>query len=144
MYTIDSLKQQHTTFTAAKAFHNLKAKSWVSLAEKLNQPDLKQLQAQIAQLKAENAALKAQLASTQEFDPIGFWLDDNNFDRSKFSDFKTPKEATKKESVARQFYKELARRYHPDKGGTSQQMANLKKLEGQMLALVEMNGGLGK
>jgi curved DNA-binding protein CbpA len=47
-------------------------------------------------------------------------------------------------SIARKFYKELARRYHPDKGGTNEQMANLKLLEDQMMALVEMNEGLGK
>jgi hypothetical protein len=141
MTTAESLKKQYKTFKAAKAAHNLKAKSWAALAEKINATCYI---AKIAELEAENKALKQQLATSQGFDSVGFWLLDANFDRSKFCDFQTPKEATKKESIARQFYKELARRYHPDKGGTNQQMANVKKLEDQMMALVEMNGGLGK
>jgi hypothetical protein len=137
MYTIASLKAEHKTLAAAKAFHKLKARSWAALVDKLNTPT-------IAQLQAEISVLKQQLATAQGFDPIGFWLQDGNFERSKFSDFQAPPETTKKESVAREFYKELARRYHPDKGGTSSQMANVKKLEDQMMALVDMNGGLGK
>jgi hypothetical protein len=137
MHTISSLKAEHKNLAAAKAFHKLKARSWAALAEKLNTPT-------VEELLAENAALKKQLAAAQGFDSVGFWLLDANFDRSKFSDFQAPPETTKKESVAREFYKELARRYHPDKGGTNQQMANVKKLEDQMMALVDMNGGLGK
>ena len=114
MYTIASLKSEHKTLAAAKAAHKLKANSWAALVEKLNTPT-------VAQLQAEIASLKQQLAAAQGFDLTGFWLLDGNFDRSKFGDFGTPKEATKKESIARKFYKELARRYHPDKGGSDEQ-----------------------
>lgn len=137
MYTVASLKKEHKTLAAAKAAHKLKARSWADLAEKLNTPT-------VAQLQAEIAALKQQLVAAKGFDSVGFWLQDGNFERSRFSDFQAPPETTKKESVAKKFYKELARRYHPDKGGTSSQMANVKKLEDQMMALVDMNGGLGK
>jgi hypothetical protein len=141
MTTAENLKKQYKTFKAAKADKGIKAKSWAALAEKINAAGL---QARIDELEAENKALKQQLTTAQNFDIIGFWLQNGNFDRSKFGDFGTPKEATFKESVARKFYKELARRYHPDKGGTNEQMANLKLLEDQMMALVEMNEGLGK
>jgi hypothetical protein len=144
MHTIASLKKEYKTLVAAKTAFNLKAKSWADLVEKLNAPSIEQLQTEIARLNAENKSLKQQLTEAQGFDPIGFWLQDGNFERSKFSDFKAPPEATRKESIAKKFYKELARRYHPDKGGTSEQMANVKKLEDQMMALVDMNGGLGK
>jgi hypothetical protein len=144
MYTVASLKKEYKTIAAAKTAFNLKAKGWAALVEKLNVPSIEQLQTEIARLTAENEALKQQLTESQGFDPVGFWLQDGNFERSKFSDFKAPPEATRKESIARQFYKELARRYHPDRGGTSAQMANVKKLEDQMMALVDMNGGLGK
>jgi hypothetical protein len=137
MYTVASLKAKHKTLAAAKAFHSIKARSWAALAEKLNTPTVEQLQAEIV-------VLKQQLAAAQQFDFVGFWLQDGNFERSKFGDFGTPPEATYKESVARSFYKELARRYHPDLGGTNEQMANLKLLEDQMMAMVEFNEGLGK
>ncbi len=141
MTTAENLKKQYKTFAAAKVAKGFKAKSWAALAEKINTANL---QVEIDRLKAENAALKQQLATAQGFDPVGFWLSNGNFERSKFGDFGTPTDATYKESVARKFYKELARRYHPDKGGTNEQMANLKLLEDQMMALVEMNEGLGK
>ena len=142
--TVAELKKKYKTLVAAKAEYKVKAKSWNALAEKISIPDPAKLQTEIERLKAENIALKQQLSESQGFDAISFWLEDGNFERSRFSDFGAPPEATKKESTARQFYKELARRYHPDKGGTSAQMANVKKLEDQMMALVDMNGGLGK
>jgi hypothetical protein len=38
MHTPDSLKKEHKTLAAAKAFYNLKARSWADLAEKIK-PD---------------------------------------------------------------------------------------------------------
>jgi hypothetical protein len=137
MHTAKSLKAEHKTLVAAKSAHKLKVKSWQALADKLNTPTIESLQQKIKELEA-------QLATSQGFDPVGFWLLSGNFERSKFGDFGTPSDATYKESVARQFYKELARRYHPDKGGTHEQMANLKLLEDQMLTMVEFNSGMGK
>jgi hypothetical protein len=137
MYSIASLKAEHKTLAAAKVAHKIKAKSWAALVGKLNTPT-------IQELLIENAALKKQLEAAQGFDSIGFWLSNGNFERSRFEDFGTPADATYKESVARKFYKELARRYHPDLGGTNEQMANLKTLEDQMLGMVAFNEGLGK
>jgi hypothetical protein len=137
MHTIVSLKAKHKTLATAKAAYQVKAASWQALTDKLNTPTVESLRQKIKELEA-------QVAASQSFDVIGFWLSDGNFERSKFGDFGTPAEATYKESVARQFYKELARRYHPDKGGTNEQMANLKRLEDQMMAMVEFNEGLGK
>lgn len=141
MTTVENLKKQYKTFKAAKLAEGFKAKSWAALAEKINNAGL---QARIVELEAENAALKQQLANTPEFDWVGFWLQDGNFERSNFEDFGTPADATYKESAARKFYKELARRYHPDLGGTNEQMANIKLLEDQMLGMVVLNEGVGK
>ena len=69
MYTVASLKAQHKTLAAAKAFHKLKAASWAALADKLNpQPNIAELQAQIVKLEAENIALKQQLITAQTTD----------------------------------------------------------------------------
>ena len=69
MYTVVSLKAEHKTLAAAKAFHKLKAISWAALVEKLNpspiEPTIKELQTQVTQLKAENASLKQQLIAAQ-------------------------------------------------------------------------------
>lgn len=67
MYTVVSLKAEHKTLAAARAFHKLKANSWAALVEKINNPPIEKpsitgLQAQIAKLEAENADLKQQLA----------------------------------------------------------------------------------
>ena len=43
MYTIASLKAEHKTLAAAKAFHKLKAVSWAALVEKLTQTIAKPL-----------------------------------------------------------------------------------------------------
>jgi hypothetical protein len=76
MHTPDLLKKEYKTLATAKAFYNIKARSWAGLAEKLNTPTVEQLQAEIADLKQ-------QLATAQGFDPVGFWLQNGNFDRSK-------------------------------------------------------------
>ncbi|MEA5467503.1 hypothetical protein [Spirulina sp. 06S082] len=150
-YTIKQLKQRFKTFKDAKIAFNLKARGWSALVDKLNSPNHEQLKNQIAKLRKENEKLqqkneelKKSISKTHEFDEVGFWLLDRNFDRSKFSDFEVPEEATKLESVAKNFYKQLAQRYHPDKGGTEMQMSNVNRLYDQMMVLVEMNEGLGK
>jgi hypothetical protein len=66
MHTPASLKAEHKTLAAAKAFHGFKAKSWQALADKLKPViDIAALQLQIKKLEAENAALKQQLTATQ-------------------------------------------------------------------------------
>lgn len=150
-YTVQNLKSQYKTFKEAKAAFNLKARSWVTLVEKLNAPSYEQLKELVDNLRKENRELRENItkleqsvSKTEEFDEIGFWLLDANFDRSKFSDFGVPEEATKIESSANNFYKTLAKKYHPDRGGTEMQMSNLNRLYDQMMALVEMNDGIGK
>ena len=145
------LKKQYKTFKSAKSALGLKARSWEELAKKLAQPTYEQLAAQVlALLKAnlelaqEISILKNSVAKTKEFDEVGFWLLDNNFERSRFPDFNLPEDATKLESAAKTFYKELAWKYHPDNGGTPMQMANLNKLYEQVMTLVELNDGVGK
>ncbi len=151
IYTVASLKEKFPTLQAAKTAHNIKARSWAALAEKLNMPSYDDLKAQLVAvtaikdfLEAECARLKMTFSAGNDFDSFGFWLFDNNFDRSRFSDFQVPPDATRRESAARSFYKQHAQTYHPDKGGTEEQMRNLKTLLDQLLTLVELNEGLGK
>lgn len=150
-YTVEELKHQHKTLRDAKKAYGIKARSWVALADKLNLPTYEQLNKQVKdllyqneKLSNENQSLKKSVSKTKDFDEIGFWLLDNNFDRSRFSDFNAPVEAIERESVAKEFYKALAQKYHPDKGGTEMQMANVSRLYDQLMALVEMNEGLGQ
>ncbi len=143
MYTTADLKKQFKKFAAAKKHFGVKAQSWEKLCKKLNEKANQE--SEVEQLRSRIQFLEAEIAKkNSEFDEIGFWLLDNNFDRSRFSDFNLPENATKLESVAKGYYKKLAGKYHPDKGGTAMQMANLNKLLEQMMALVELNNGLGK
>ena len=149
-YTVASLKKQFKAFPQAKHHFGLKARSWQALADKLNSPSLEDLKtqivalkAQVARLEAENKQLRANAAKNPDFDEIGFWLLDRNFDRAKFQDFGIPEEATEMESKANAEYKRLAQKYHPDSGGLDEQMQNLNKLKKQMLSLVKLNGGIG-
>lgn len=120
MTTAESLKKQFKTFKEAKEFHNLKAKSWAALAEKLNAT---LYIARIAELEAENAALKQQLATAQTTESDYFVsptaeiiysivkLDGE--DRLKAlginrSHYKDP-------AKAKQWRNELAAKIHPDK-----------------------------
>lgn len=148
-YTVQDIKNRYKTFKEAKAAFKIKARSWVALVEKLNAPSYDQLKEQVnfllqenEKLRHENISLKNSISKTQEFDEMGFWLLDNNFDRARFSDFNVPEEAIKIESAAKAFYKKMSQKYHPDKGGTDMQMSNLRKLYDQLMVLVEMNDGL--
>jgi hypothetical protein len=139
MFTVQGLKKDYKSIAQAKTHFGVTARGWEALAAKLNDsPTIAELQT----LRQENAELRAQLAQGQ-FDPVGFWLLDGNFDRSRFTDFSVPNGAFYKESLARAFYRDLARRFHPDAGGSDEQMANLNHLLDQLLALAAMNGGRG-
>jgi hypothetical protein len=139
MFTVQGLKKDFKSIAQAKTHFGVTARGWDALAAKLNgNPTIAELQT----LRLENAELRAQLAQCQP-DPVGFWLLDGNFDRSRFTDFSVPNDAFYKESIARSFHRDLARRFHPDAGGTDEQMANLNQLLDQLLALAAMNGGRG-
>lgn len=148
-YTLDDLKSQFANFAEAKKGLGIKARSWQALIDKLNQPttedlisQLTCLQARLIELENENNTLKLEKQKST-FDEVGFWLLDRNFDRSKFEDFEISQEATEIESKANEEYKRLARIYHPDNGGSDEQMSNLNKLKKQMLSFVKLNGGIG-
>jgi hypothetical protein len=149
-YSVEEIKSEYKTFKNAKKVFNIKAQSWISLVNKLNSPTYERLKETVDNLlkeneylRKENEKLNLSISKTKDFDEIGFWLLDNNFDRSRFSDFNIPEKAFKIESVAKVFYKDLAQKYHPDKGGTEMQMTNLNRLFEQIMTLVEMNNGLG-
>ena len=135
MYTVASLKAEHKTLAAAKAFHKIKASSWVALLEKLNTPSIVQLQAEIA-------SLKQQLANG--FDLVGFWLLNANFDRSRLEDFGISKDVLGSMASVKKIWKELSLRYHPDKGGTEEQQANLNRLQNQMMAMASLSESVEK
>ena len=144
-YTDKNLKEQFQSFKDAKAHFKIKARSWKALAAKLNKPsqedEISILKRQIEQLKAEVERLRA--ASEDAFDEVGFWLLDRNFERAIFEDFGVSEQATEMESEAKKIHKELSQRYHPDSGGSDEQMANVNKLKKQMLSVVRLNGGMG-
>jgi hypothetical protein len=149
--SVKTLKSQYKSFKEAKEALNLKARSWSALVQKLTAPNYEQIKEQLVHLQEkidnlckENQSLKQSMSKNDGFDKIGFWLLDNNFDRSRFSDFDIPEEATRIESVAKVFYKKISQKYHPDKDGTEMQMSNVNRLYEQMMTLVEMNNGLGK
>jgi hypothetical protein len=123
MHTISSLKAEHKTLAAAKAFHKLKARSWAALAEKLNTPT-------VEELLAENAALKKQLAAAQGFDSVGFWLLDANFDRSNLEDFGFTKDVLKTKLAVEAAFKKLS-----FSNATPEQQANLAKFHLQLIGM---------
>lgn len=135
MYTITSLKAEHKTLAAAKAAFNLKASSWAALVQKINTPN-------IAELQAEIVALKQQLANG--FDLIGFWLLDANFDRSRLEDFGISRNVLGSMASVKKIWKELSLRYHPDRGGTEEQQANLNRLQNQMMAMASLSESVEK
>lgn len=144
-YTDKNLKEQFQSFKAAKAHFRIKARSWKALAAKLNKPTPEQ---EIAMLKEQVKRLEAEVARLREagedaFDEVGFWLLDRNFERAIFEDFGVSEQATEMESEAKKIHKELSQRYHPDSGGSDEQMANVNKLKKQMLSVVRLNGGMG-
>jgi hypothetical protein len=150
VYTATSLQKQYKNFKEAKSHFGITARGWEALAKKLNEPTSEELKTQIKELskvveeqRKEIEALKKSVVPSTGFDEVGFWLLDRNFDRSKFQDFGVAEEATECESSAKAVYKRLAQKYHPDNGGTDEQMANVNRLQEQMMALVKMNGGLG-
>ncbi len=89
--------------------------------------------------KTEAESSTPKLSVDPSKDKEGFWLMDENFDRSRFTDFDLPDNAKRDASVARKIYLDLSRKYHPDAGGSDEQMANVRKLYDQLLVLVEMN-----
>jgi hypothetical protein len=107
------------------------------------QAKAKQLEERLSALEAENKQLKSQASGPEQFDEPGFWLKDKNFERANFADFGVPDDALEMESRAEAFYKNLAKKYHPDKGGSAEQMQNINKLRKQMLSIVKLNGGMG-
>jgi hypothetical protein len=121
MYTIASLKAEHKTLAAAKAFHKIKASSWAALVEKLNTPS-------IAQLQAEIASLKQQL--TNGFDLVGFWLLDANFDRSNLEDFGFTKDVLETKLAVEAAFAKISL-----PNATLEQQANLNKFRIQLMGM---------
>lgn len=144
-HTEASLKAQFKSFKEAKAKTKTKARSWKALAEKLNKPSP---EVEIARLKEQIKGLEGELSHLRKvaagnFDEVGFWLLDRNFERAKFADFGVSEQATEMESVAKEVHRTLAQKYHSDSGGSDEQMANVNRLKDQMLSVVKLNGGMG-
>ncbi len=68
---------------------------------------------------------------------MGELLRNKNFDNADFEDFDIPAKAFKSTVEAKKAYRELAKKYHPDKGGSEEQMANLNVLFDQINANIE-------
>ena len=124
MYTVASLKAEHKTLAAAKAFHKLKASSWAALVEKLNpQPNIKELQAQIVKLEAENASLKQQLIAAQNIESDYFVSPDAEIVYSiikldgeqRLKALGINRTHYKNSDKAKKWRNDLAMKIHPDK-----------------------------
>jgi cell division protein FtsB len=127
MYTIASLKQQHKTLALAKAAHNIKARSWADLVEKIKlpaiDPTVEELQAQIVKLEAENIALKQQLIAAQNTDSDYFVSPDAeivytiiNLDgEQRLKALGINKSHFKDSDKAKKWRNDLAMKVHPDK-----------------------------
>jgi hypothetical protein len=127
MYTVVSLKAEHKTLAAAKAFYKLKASSWAVLVEKLNpspiEPTIKELQTQVTQLKAENASLKQQLIAAQNIESDYFVSPDAEIVYSiikldgeqRLKALGINRTHYKNSDKAKKWRNDLAMKIHPDK-----------------------------
>ena len=62
----------------------------------------------------------------------GVWLRDGAFQLANFEDFGVGDAQLASRSTVKAFYRDMSNRFHPDKGGTAEQMANLNRLRDQM------------
>ncbi len=69
----------------------------------------------------------------------GIWLRDGAFQLARFEDFGVSDAQLASRSTVRAFYREMSNQFHPDKGGTAEQMANLNRLRSQMDSIVRIN-----
>lgn len=80
--------------------------------------------------------IRQEKASPDKMDDL---LKNKNFNNAAFEDFDIPAKAFKSTVEAKKAYRELAKKYHPDRGGSEEQMANLNVLFDQIAANIEKN-----
>ncbi|MBD1856462.1 MULTISPECIES: J domain-containing protein [Leptolyngbya] len=156
MYTVEDLKSKYKKFSEAKDHFQIKAGSWQKLCDKLNAESQKD--AQIRKLETEIKALRSELSKTAAKSDLDILLTDLVYPRGVGSDevFESPEALENEpedtgrddwayfESVLKRRYYRLAKRYHPDNGGSEAQMNNLINAYEVGRTFVKSNGGLDK
>ncbi len=155
MYTVQQLKTEFTSFREAKVAHNLTARSWAKLAEKLNSRGQEELK--IKELEKEVADLKAKLIMLEKVSDLDILLSNLVYKRGVGSNevFESPEAMTDEppgtgkddwayfETTLKRRYHRLAKRYHPDNGGSDEHMNNLSHSYSIARTFVKDNDGLG-
>jgi hypothetical protein len=148
-HTAIELKSKFKNLAVAKAHFAIKARSWEALACKLNVPTLEDLKAQLEKVQSDLVTAQKRIAELQgatsyKSDLLSWALTDEGGTL-----LKSPTAIVFNEedhqyfySNAKARYNELAKRFHPDAGGTSEQMANLAKCFEHQLVLIRMNEGM--
>lgn len=115
-----------------------KAEQAREIATKAKNPATKAQALKVAEKfdKLASSALAVR-AKSKKPDKIGDLLRNKNFNNAEFEDFDIPAKAFKSTVEAKKAYRELAQKYHPDRGGSEEQMANLNVLFDQINANIE-------
>jgi hypothetical protein len=165
MYTEKDLKDKYKKFAAAKEHFGVKANGWLALCNKLN---VEAAKGRILDLEHQNERLQSQLEAAmvrileleQEStkSDLDLMLTDLVYKRGVGSDeiFESSEAMEEEpegvgrddwayfESVLKRRYFRLAKRYHPDRGGSNDQLNNLKHAYEVAKTFVKINGGLQK
>lgn len=158
MYTIQDLKKQFSSFKRAKDHFKIKAQSWQKLCEKLNTESSKdarliELEALVKELAKQLEALRAIKSIKSELDILLMHFvykrgvgDDEIFE-SREAMKGEPEDADKDDwasfySTLKRRYHRLSQIYHPDCGGTEEQMASLTHAYEAALTYVKGNNGM--
>jgi hypothetical protein len=158
MYTAQDLKKQFSSFKSAKDSFKVKAQSWQKLCDKLNGESSKD--ARLLKLESKVKELTTQLESLRAIKSIKSELDillmdlvykrgvgDDEIFESKEAMEGEPDDADRDDwasfySTLKRRYHRLSQLYHPDGGGTEEQMANLTHSYKSALTYVKANNGM--
>lgn len=155
MYSVEQLKKEYASFKEAKLALGLKATSWAKLVEKLNGRSQHELK--LEALEKEVAELKARLLMFGQQSDLDILLSNLVYKRGVGSNevFESPEAMAGEppgtgkddwayfESTLKRRYHRLAKRYHPDNGGSDEHMGNLARSYSIARTFVKDNDGMG-
>lgn len=158
IYTTQDLKKRFSSFKGAKDYFKVKAQSWQKLCDKLNAESSKD--ARFIELESLMKELTTQLESLRATKSIKSDLDillmdlvykrgvggDEIFESREVMEGE-PEDADKDDwasfySTLKRRYHRLSQLYHPDRGGTKEQMGNLTHAYESALIYVKANNGM--
>lgn len=158
MYTTQDLKKQFSSFKSAKDYFKVKAQSWQKLCDKLNAESdkdthLVELESLVKELTTQLESLRATKSIKSELDILLMDLvykrgvGGNEIFESREAMEGEPEDADKDDwasfySTLKRRYHRLSQLYHPDRGGTKEQMRNLTHAYESALTYVKANNGM--